>query len=145
MKDLTRQLTLLMLVIVAFIPPAIAQRVEHFHGKLTVRPESPYVMTNVAVDVAWDKSGNTAIVTLQRVKFSRMMPVRLTIQVPHVKVSPNAGGWQLSGSDIIPFKGGSPYPQRMVKRLQGTIKGNKLNLQLTIGTAPIHYEGDVRH
>lgn len=145
MKEILKPLMVLIIMIVASVSPSMAQRVEHFRGRLTVRPESPYVMRDVAVDVSWDKSGNTALVTLHHVKFSRMMPVRLTIQVPQVKVTPIAGGFQLSGDNIVPLKGGSPYPQRMVRRLQGTVKGSKLSLHLTIGTAPIHYEGESRH
>ena len=67
MKEILKPLMVLLIMIVASVSPSMAQRVEHFRGRLTVRPESPYMMRDVAVDVSWDKSGKR----IQKSCFSR--------------------------------------------------------------------------
>lgn len=141
LKNAIKRILFLLVLALTTVSPLMAQKVLHYHGKLTVRPESPFVQNDVTVDVSADRSTGSATITLHRVRFSRMMPVRLTIQIPHVAMSSVSGGSQLYGHDIVPLKNGSPYAQRMVKHLYGSIKDGRLRLSLIIGTAPIRFEG----
>lgn len=114
-----------------------------FVGTLTVHPDKPFVLKNVRANVVAGKSANTASIILHDVKFSPFMPVRLTITIPDIVVSPIENGYQFSGSNIVPIKGGKPYASRKVSELRGRQIGNTISLSLTIGTAPIRYQGRV--
>lgn len=112
-----------------------------FTGTMVVRPESPFVIENMQVTVDEANSHGETTIHLHKVKFSKMMPVRLNIDIPHVKVTRNGSIQSFQGNDIVPQKGGKPYHSRIVKNLTGTLDRNRLKLALTIGDAPIRYDG----
>lgn len=130
--------TLLLSALLALAALAIG---ESYLGVLTVRPESPYQMKNIEVTIAPNKTSNTANITLHHVKFSPMMPVRLTIVIPNVTMTAIEGGVQFSGNEIVPLKGGKPYASRKITHLSGKRIGSRISLSMTIGSAPVRYQG----
>ena len=86
------------------------------------------------VRVSLDEQGN---MTLYRVKFARMMPVRVDVLIPHVK----RHNEHISGEDIIPSVSGKPHPDRIVTHLQGTADKQSLDFRCLFGGKEMHYKG----
>lgn len=130
----------LLLYVVFFVATALLPGGDYW-GTLVVHPDSPYARKNVHVRVHPNKAHDKATITLYDIKFSRFMPVKLDIIIPDVKMSQRGNTYILSGSDIVPLKGGEPYPSRKVSEIEGTLTQGTLNMSLTIGSAPIRYSG----
>ena len=93
---------------------------------------SGYTLDDVRVSL--DEQGN---MTLYRVKFARMMPVRVDVLIPHVKCHNE----HISGEDIIPSVSGKPHPDRIVTHLQGTTDKQSLDFRCLFGGKEMRYKG----
>lgn len=113
----------------------------NYYGELTVRPDRPFKMEKVRVQVDGNVDKGSVTVKIYKVRFSKMMPVRLDITIPGVKVVKNGNGYSLSGNGIVPSNGNKAYPSRMVRNLKGSMTGDQLYLEMTMGEAPLRYKG----
>jgi hypothetical protein len=75
--------------------------------------------------------------TLYRVKFARMMPVRVDVLIPQVKCDNE----HLSGEDIIPSVNGKQHPDRIVTHLRGTANKQALDFRCLFGGKEMHFKG----
>ena len=101
-----------------------------------IRMASGYTQENVRVCL--DEQGN---LTLYRVKFARMMPVRLDIVFPHVECYRECNLMIIQGDSIIPTIHNEPRPDRIVTKLQGKADGQSLRFRCLIGGKEMTYEG----
>ena len=96
---------------------------------------SSYTLEDVRVSI--DEQGN---MTLYRVKFARMMPVRVDVTIPQI----NCDGEHITGDSIIPLISDKPKPERIVTNLHGTADNQSLDFLCLIGGKEMHYNGVVK-
>ena len=104
----------------------------------TMRLSSGYTLSDVRVTL--DEQGN---ITLHRVKFARMMPVRVDVLIPEVKCQQVNGQTTLSGDSIVPMVGSKPHPDRLVTNLQGQADARTIIFRCTMGGRELEYEGTI--
>lgn len=86
-------------------------------------------------------SATQATITIQHVKFSPRMPVRVDVTIPAVNVSHEQGVTILKGDHIIPLSGHKARPKRTVYNFYGTIKGNQLSFRFLMNKKIVTYNG----
>lgn len=128
-------LSILLCVFVASVPFG------NYKGDLVVRPSSPYTMKDVKVRVVPNSARDKATIYLYQIKFSRLMPVKLDITLPNVSMTQSGNKYLIKGENIVPLKGGKPYPSRMVSFVKATLDEGNLDLNMCIGSAPIRFVG----
>jgi len=101
----------------------------------TLQLASGFRLDDVRVNL--DEQGN---LTLYRVKFARLMPIRVDVLIPQV----TRENERLSGEDIIPSVDGKPYPERIVTGLHGTADPQSLDFHCLIGEKEMHYSGKLK-
>lgn len=86
-------------------------------------------------------STTQATITIQHVKFSPRMPVRVDVTIPTLNVSHEQGITVLKGDRIIPLSGHKARPKRTVYNFYGTIKGNQLSFRFLMNKKVVTYNG----
>lgn len=82
-------------------------------------------------------SGQQATLTLHRVKFARMMPVRVDMQLSGLRVQ----GDSVLAARVVPMSKGKPYEKYLVTVLRGRCSAGHLTLRATMGGKPWSYDG----
>lgn len=98
----------------------------------SMRMASGYTLEDVRVSI--DEQGN---LTLYRVKFARMMPVRLDVTIPQL----SCDNGHLTGDSIIPLISDKPKPDRLITNLHGTADKQSIDFTCLIGGKEMHYTG----
>lgn len=98
----------------------------------TMRMESGYTLENVRVKV--DSDGT---ITLYRVKFARMMPVRVDVVIPNVRYQDQL----LCAEQSIPMVDDKQHPDRMITALRGTADDRAIDFRCLFGGKEMHYQG----
>lgn len=96
---------------------------------------SGYTLDDVRVSI--DEQGN---MTLYRVKFARMMPVRVDVIIPQI----NCDNGQLNGESIIPLMNNKQKPDRIITNLHGTADKQSIDFNCLIGGKEMHYSGTAK-
>ena len=102
----------------------------------TMQMSSGYTLNNVRVSI--DEKGN---LTMYRVKFALLMPLRVDVMIPQVKQD----GEKLSGDNIIPTVSNKPYPDKIVTKLNGTISSNSISFSCLFGGKGMEYKGQKKN
>ena len=102
----------------------------------TMRLASGYTLDNVRATI--DNYGN---LTLYQVKFARLMPVRIDVVFPKVKLHAESNQVVLSGDSIVPKVNDKPHPDRLVTEMQGRTTPHYLFFKCMMGTKQMQYEG----
>ena len=102
----------------------------------TMQMSSGYTLNNVRVSI--DEKGN---LTMYRVKFALLMPLRVDVVIPQVKQD----GEKLSGDNIIPTVSSKPYPDKIVTKLSGTINSNSISFSCLFGGKGMEYKGQKKN
>ena len=98
----------------------------------TMRMESGYTLEDVRVTI--DDAGT---IILYRVKFARMMPLRVDVVIPGVEQQDQ----QLSAEQIIPMVDDKQHPDRMITNLRGTADSRTIDFRCLFGGKEMHYRG----
>jgi len=102
----------------------------------TLRMASGYTLSDVRVSL--DEQGN---LTLYRVKFSRMMPVRVDVVLPNVTLREDSTTTVILGDNIIPTMNGKPKPERIATQLQGNVDGSSVVFHCLLGGKGMQFQG----
>ena len=102
----------------------------------TMQMASGYTLDDVRVSI--DEKGN---LTMYRVKFALLMPLRVDVMIPQVKQD----GEKLSGDNIIPTVSNKPYPDKIVTKLNGTISSNSISFSCLFGGKGMEYKGQKKN
>lgn len=102
----------------------------------TMQMSSGYTLDDVRVSI--DEKGN---LTMYRVKFAFLMPLRVDVVIPQVKQE----GEKLSGDNIIPTVSNKPYPDKIVTKLSGTISSNSISFSCLFGGKGMEYKGQKKN
>lgn len=96
---------------------------------------SGYTLDDVRVSI--DEQGN---MTLYRVKFARMMPVRVDVVIPQI----NCDNGHINGESIIPLMNNKQKPERIITNLHGTADKQSIDFTCLIGGKEMHYNGTAK-
>lgn len=94
-----------------------------------------YRLENVRATL--DVRDGQATLTLYRIKFSRMMPVRVDATLAGISVV----GDSLTARRIVPTADGKPYPKYAVTGLRGSYTPQRASGSATMNGRPFSYSG----
>lgn len=122
--------TLLLLCLLAFGFYAGAQT---YIGTMTV---DGYTRENVKVTLKkTEKEG--LVLTMYKVKFARMMPVKIDFDIPQLKLE----GSQLTADGVVPVSKGKRYEKYTIHRLSGTADSKEISFNCLMGDKPFSFKG----
>ena len=102
----------------------------------TMQMASGYTLDDVRVSI--DEKG---CLTMYRVKFARLMPLRVDVVISPVKQE----NGKLSGDSIIPTVNNKPYPDKVVTKLKGTVSSNSISFSCLFGGKGMQYKGQKKN
>ncbi len=109
-----------------------------FVGNMSI---ASFGQKNIQCTLTLDGQGRATLV-MQRVKFAKMMPVRVDMVVSGLSASRDAAGnLVLSGTNIIPTAGNKSYPKKIITNFRGTLRGGNLNTTFTMSQKKVTYAG----
>ena len=122
--------TLLLLCLLAFGFYAGAQT---YVGTMTV---DGYTRENVKVTLKkTEKEG--LVLTMYKVKFARMMPVKIDFDIPQLKLE----GSQLTADGVVPVSKGKRYEKYTIHRLSGTADSKEISFNCLMGDKTFSFKG----
>lgn len=110
-----------------------------FVGTTTV--DDSFSLSDIRFELTPGQSGSTVDLMMWEIKFAEQMPMTLDIEVPGIGYSGTAGAFSLVAETIVPLVGGAPMADRTITGLEGSIEGEKLELNFNVGTNHVAYEG----
>lgn len=94
--------------------------------------------TRKEVKVTLKKSEKEGIVlTMYRVKFARMMPVKIDFDIPQMKLE----GSRLTADGVVPVSKGKRYEKYTIHRLDGKADSKEISFSCTMGDKPFSFKG----
>ena len=122
--------TLILLCLMAFGFSAGAQT---YVGTMTV---DGYRRENVKVTLKkTDKEG--IVLTMYRVKFARLMPVKIDFDIPRMKLE----NGRLTADGVVPVSDGKRYEKYTIRNLDGTADSKQLSFTCKMGDKPFSFTG----
>ncbi|MBQ4508406.1 MAG: hypothetical protein II970_05880 [Paludibacteraceae bacterium] len=85
-------------------------------------------------------------VTLHKVRFARMMPVKVTAVIPNLPITAATGSsgrqvLKVSCDSVIPRVGNTEFPSRMATEVSGTSDGRTMAFSALFGGKPLTFTG----
>lgn len=128
-----KTITLLLALIVGLVLQA-----QTFVGSMTI---ASFGQKNVKCTLTVDSHGHATLV-MQRVKFAKLMPVRVDMAVSGLTAKQDAdGNLRLTGTGIIPTAGGRTYPKKTITDFHGTVRGSTLSASFSMSQKTVTYTG----
>lgn len=94
--------------------------------------------TRKEVKVTLKKSEKEGIVlTMYRVKFARMMPVKIDFDIPQMKIE----GSRLTADGVVPVSKGKRYEKYTIHHLDGKADSKEISFSCTMGDKPFSFKG----
>ena len=122
--------TLLLLCLLAFGFYAGAQT---YIGTMTV---DGYTRENVKVTLKKTEK-ESIVLTMYKVKFARMMPVKIDFDIPQLKLE----GSRLTADGVVPVSKGKRYEKYTIHRLSGTADSKEISFNCLMGDKPFSFKG----
>ena len=122
--------TLLLLYLLAL---GLYSGAQTYVGTMTV---DGYKRENVKVTLKkTEKEG--IVLTMYKVKFARMMPVKIDFDIPQMKLE----GSRLTADGVVPVSKGKRYEKYTIHRLSGTADSKQISFTCTMGDKPFSFKG----
>ena len=121
---------LFILVFLVLSLPIVAR---DYTGTMTVG--EGYTMHDVHVTLQADGT-----LTLYRVKFARMMPIRVDVTIPNLSIHEG----QVTGDSIVPMVGDKSHPSRMMTSMHGSYTNSHIRFDCLFGGKPLRFDGTYR-
>ena len=116
----------------------IVLQAQTFVGNMNI---ASFGQKNITCALTVDGQGHATLV-MQRVKFAKMMPVRVDMTVSGLTAKKDASGnLILSGTDIVPTAGSKSYPKKTITHFRGTVQGGTLSTTFTMSGKKVTYTG----
>lgn len=116
----------------------IVLQAQTFVGNMNI---ASFGQKNITCTLTADAQGHATLV-MQRVKFAKMMPVRVDMTVSGLTAKKDAAGnLILSGTDIVPTAGSKSYPKKTITHFRGTVQGGTLSTTFTMSGKKVTYTG----
>ena len=102
-------------------------------GTMTV---DGYKRENVKVTLKkTEKEG--IVLTMYKVKFARMMPVKIDFDIPQMKLE----GSRLTADGVVPVSKGKRYEKYTIHRLSGTADSKQISFTCSMGDKQFSFKG----
>ena len=85
--------------------------------------------------------GQTASITIHKIRFVPQMPVTIDVTIPDVSMKTNGTEALLSCDNVVPQAMGGDYPRYLVTGLTGKVTGSGLSFSLKFGDFPTSFTG----
>lgn len=109
-----------------------------FVGNMSI---ATFQQKNITCTLKVDAQGRGTLV-MQRVKFAKMMPVRVDMSIAGLTVKKDRdGNLTLTGTDIVPTAGENSYPKKTVTNFHGTLRGGTLTANFTMSEKKVTFTG----
>ena len=109
-----------------------------FVGNMSI---ATFQQKNITCTLKVDAQGRGTLV-MQRVKFAKMMPVRVDMSIAGLTVKKDRdGNLTLTGTDIVPTAGEKSYPKKTVTNFHGTLRGGTLTANFTMSEKKVTFTG----
>jgi len=97
---------------------------------------------SIKVSYTPNEQGDSASITIYKIRFVPQMPVTIDITIPGVTVNKTDSKTTLTGDSIIPqAMGGNPYPRYIVTGFNGEINDSVMTFALKFGDYPTSFSG----
>lgn len=77
------------------------------------------------------------VLTMYRVKFAWMMPVKIDFDIPQMKLE----NGHLSADNVVPVSKGKRYEKYTVRNLNGTADSKQISFTCRMGDKPFSFKG----
>ncbi len=112
---------------------SLATSAQTYVGTMTV---DGYTRENVMVTLKkLEKEG--IVLTMYKVKFARMMPVKIDFDIPQMKLE----GSRLTADGAVPVSKGKRYEKYTIRRLNGTADDKAIAFTCMMGDKPFAFKG----
>ena len=116
----------------------MALQAQSFVGNMSI---ATFQQKNITCTLKVDAQGRGTLV-MQRVKFAKMMPVRVDMSIAGLTVKKDRdGNLTLTGTDIVPTAGEKSYPKKTVTNFHGTLRGGTLTANFTMSEKKVTFTG----
>ena len=116
----------------------MALQAQTFVGNMSI---ATFQQKNITCTLKVDAQGRGTLV-MQRVKFAKMMPVRVDMSIAGLTVKKDRdGNLTLTGTDIVPTAGEKSYPKKTVTNFHGTLRGGTLTAKFTMSEKKVTFTG----
>ena len=116
----------------------MAMQAQTFVGNMSI---ATFQQKNITCTLKVDAQGRGTLV-MQRVKFAKMMPVRVDMSIAGLTVKKDRdGNLTLTGTDIVPTAGDKSYPKKTVTNFHGTLRGGTLIANFTMSEKKVTFTG----
>ena len=112
---------------------ALAAGAQTYVGTMTI---GDYTQRGVEVTLT-QKQGGSASALMHRVKFARMMPVRLDVELKPLRLADG----RLAADSLVPTAGNKSYEKFTVRRLAGTSDASALRFKCRMGKKELAFDG----
>lgn len=113
---------------------ATALRAQTYVGTMTI---GDYERIGVTVSITPGREAGTVLVTMYRVKFAKMMPVKVDLTLYPITKNGN----RLVGNNITPVYKDKRYEKHMVRDLFGTVEADSLQFGCQMGKKQLTFNG----
>ena len=101
-----------------------------------------YDNDSIKVSFTPNEQGDSASISIYKIRFVPQMPVTIDITIPGITVNKTDGKITITGDSIIPQAlGGNPYPRYIVTGFNGEINDSVMTFALKFGDYPTSYQG----
>ena len=116
----------------------MALQAQTFVGNMSI---ATFQQKNITCTLKVDAQGRGTLV-IQRVKFAKMMPVRVDMSIADLTVKKDRdGNLTLTGTDIVPTAGEKSYPKKTITNFHGTLRGGTLTANFTMSEKKVTFTG----
>jgi len=116
----------------------MALQAQTFVGNMSI---ATFQQKNITCTLKVDAQGRGTLV-IQRVKFAKMMPVRVDMSIAGLTVKKDRdGNLTLTGTDIVPTAGEKSYPKKTITNFHGTLRGGTLTANFTMSEKKVTFTG----
>lgn len=107
-----------------------------YTGELTT---GSYTQRNARMEVR--VSGSTCTLVMRHVKFAKLMPVKVDVEVKGLRCETDGANRKLKGNKIIPLNNGKPHEKYTICDFQGTVEGVTLEFDCRMGGKKVTFKG----
>lgn len=116
----------------------MALQAQNFVGNMSI---ASFQQKNVTCTLKVDAQGHGTLV-MQKVKFAKMMPVRVNMSIAGLTVKKDKNGnLVITGNNIVPTAGDKSYPKKTVTNFRGTVQDGTLTANFMMSEKKVTFSG----
>ena len=85
--------------------------------------------------------GTAATLEMRHVKFAKLMPVKVDVEVKGLNASTQSTGTTLNGDNIVPLSNGKPHKKYTIYKYAGKMSPTTLTFDCLMGEKKVSFKG----